>query len=51
MRILLRVFFLLSLTILAALADAKWVPTQVGAFGPLLGSLALPLSPERGLHE
>ena len=31
--------------------EIKRVPTQVSSYGPLPGSLALPLSPERGLHE
>jgi hypothetical protein len=31
--------------------EAKKVPTQVSSYGPLPGSLALPLSSERGLHE
>ncbi len=31
--------------------EIKRVPTQAGSYGPLPGSLALPLSAERGLHE
>lgn len=31
--------------------ETKRVATQVGSYGPLPGSLALPLSAERGLHE
>jgi RHS repeat-associated protein len=31
--------------------ETKRVPTQVGSYGPLPGSLALSLTDERGLHE